>query len=221
MMRAHLSEADHARVSAAVTRAEAGTDGEIVTIVTGRSDSYHDVGLHYAVAAMLLVAASPAVAPRTRCQLGCSRPAGPGAGLATRFLALMIAEVFLLIVGYGLSWMPLRIAMTPRATRAAYAAARSRSSRRRREARTAARTGILLYLSLDERMAEIVADEAIHKTVPPNSGATRWRRWSTRCARPARRGHGRGGGADRHDPRRHFPKTEDDRNELPDRLIEL
>ena len=34
----------------------------IVTIVAGRSDSYHDVGLHYAVLAMLLVPAVFALA---------------------------------------------------------------------------------------------------------------------------------------------------------------
>jgi putative membrane protein len=43
-----LSEQDHARVSAAVTAAEAHTAGEIVTVVAGRSDAYDDVALHWA-----------------------------------------------------------------------------------------------------------------------------------------------------------------------------
>src|SRR3546814_18355089 len=63
------------------------------------------------------------------------------------------------------------MALTPKATR-------SRRVRRRAveyfkvgaERRTAARVGILLYLSLDERRAEIVADEAIHGKV----AAERW-----------------------------------------------
>src|SRR3712207_6885222 len=48
-----LSPEDHARVTAAVTAAERSSDGEIVTVVAGRSDSYHDVAAHYAVLAML------------------------------------------------------------------------------------------------------------------------------------------------------------------------
>ncbi len=50
-----FSEADHALVTDAVAKAERASDGEIVTIVAPRSDAYHDVGLHYAVLAMLLV----------------------------------------------------------------------------------------------------------------------------------------------------------------------
>jgi putative membrane protein len=42
----HLTEADHARVTAAVSEAELATDGEIITVVAGRSDAYHDVALH-------------------------------------------------------------------------------------------------------------------------------------------------------------------------------
>ena len=58
-----LTEADHARVTAAVTAAEALTDGEIVTIVANRSDSYHDVALHWALLAMFLALALVATAP--------------------------------------------------------------------------------------------------------------------------------------------------------------
>jgi putative membrane protein len=47
---AYLSEADHAAVSAAVTAAEAQTAGEIVTVVTDRSDGYSDVALVWSIA---------------------------------------------------------------------------------------------------------------------------------------------------------------------------
>src|SRR5690348_8950115 len=53
----HLSEADHAAVAAAVTAAEARTAGEIVTIVTDRSDGYTDVALVWsAIAAFTAIA---------------------------------------------------------------------------------------------------------------------------------------------------------------------
>src|SRR5947209_17853537 len=63
-----------------------------------------------------------------------------------------------------LKWMPLRLALTPAATK-------HRRVRRRAVAtfqaaaagRTAGKTGVLIYLSMAERRAEIVADEAILK----------------------------------------------------------
>lgn len=222
----HLSDAERARVSDAVARAEAGTDGEIVTIVTERSDNYNDVALHYALAAMLLVAALLALNPDSlEAKLGWISVGWTWEpDLQRSFFALMIAEaVIFLIVRYALSWAPIRLALTPRATR-------SRRVRRRAvqyfkvgaERRTAARVGILLYLSLDERMAEIVADEAIHKAVP----AERWGDAMAALVDEVREGRPAEGMAAAVAQigtilSENFPKTEEDRNELPDRLIEL
>jgi putative membrane protein len=222
----HLGDAERARVTDAVARAEEGTDGEIVTIVTERSDNYNDVALHYALAAMLLVAALLALNPEAlEARLGWFSNGWTGEpDLRRSFLALMIAEaVIFLVVRYALSWAPLRLALTPRATR-------SRRVRRRAvqyfkvgaERRTAARVGILLYLSLDERMAEIVADEAIHKAVPAEH-------WGDAMAalvdevREGRPAEGMAAAVARIGAilAANFPKTEQDRNELPDRLIEL
>src|SRR5437764_6068620 len=77
---------------------------------------------------------------------------------------LMVAAVLkFTVVLLILKWMPLRLALTPAATK-------HRRVRRRAVAifqaaaagRTAGKTGVLIYLSLAERRAEIVADEAIH-----------------------------------------------------------
>src|SRR3546814_7683493 len=76
--------------------------------------------------------------------------------------ALPILILLFLAVRYLLAIMPLRMALTPKRTKA-------RRVRRRAlvyfqvgaERRTMGRTGILIYLSLDEHRAEIVADEAI------------------------------------------------------------
>src|SRR5207342_120308 len=59
-----ISAEDRLHVAEAVKKAEANSDGEIVTIVAPRSDAYHDVGLHYAVLAMLLVPAALAFVPQ-------------------------------------------------------------------------------------------------------------------------------------------------------------
>ena len=61
---AMLSDADHARVSAAVSAAEAHSAGEIVTILTDRSDGYWDVALAWAAlvaaTAILMLSLTPA-----------------------------------------------------------------------------------------------------------------------------------------------------------------
>ena len=41
----------------AIAAAEAKSDGEIIAITADRSDSYHDVGLHYAVLVLFMVLA--------------------------------------------------------------------------------------------------------------------------------------------------------------------
>ncbi|CAN5807816.1 hypothetical protein BH11PSE6_BH11PSE6_22110 [soil metagenome] len=221
----HLDAADHALVAAAVARAEEGTDGEIVTIVSQRSDQYHDAALHYAFAAALAVIALAAMSPGTfEAKFGWFSNGWGRADPRSMLFSVLVAEtIIFLIVRYALAWMPLRMAFTPRATRA-------RRVRRRAiqyfkfgaERRTQARVGILLYLSLDERMAEIVADEAIHKAVP----AERWGEAMAALVDEVRVGRAAEGMAAAVGQigtilSENFPKTEIDRNELPDRLIEL
>lgn len=221
-----LSDADHDRVTAAVAKAEQASDGEIVTIVTDKSDAYHDVGLHYAVLAMLLVPAVLAFVPHAcieavmRPFLGWNAALDQGAAMLLLFVLLALA---FLIVRFALAWMPLRIALTPRSTR-------GRRVRRRAiqlfrvgaERRTVGRTGVLLYLSLLEHRAEIVADEAIHTKVEPEV-------WGEAMAalieevKAGRPGHGMARAVEKVGEvlALHLPKSREDANELPDRLIEL
>lgn len=221
-----LSAADHALVSEAVTRAEGGTDGEIVTIVTRQSDRYQDVPLHYAVLAMLVAAAAAWLFPDQFARAldwfnnGWGHERAPGELVA----ALIIVQALLfLLVRYLVAWRPLKMALTPRSTKA-------RRVRRRAveyfkvgaERRTKARVGVLLYLSLDEHIAEIVADEAIHSRVP----AERWGDAMAALIVHVRKGHAGEGMAAAVAAigaiiGEHFPKTSADTNELPDRLIEL
>ena len=220
-----LSEDDRTRVVEAVCIAEGWTSGEIVTIVTDRSDAYHDVGLHYAVLAMLLVPILFAAFPKwpdailTRVTSGWGEQTMPELYI---LLFSLMALVFL-IVRYTLAIMPLRLALTPKATR-------RRRVRRRAimlfkvgtEKRTIGRTGILIYLSMGEHMAEIVADEAIHQSV----AETEWGDAMAALVDHVARGHVADGmiaavarvGAVL---AQHLPRAVDDSNELPDRVIEL
>jgi len=216
----------HALVSNAVSQAELSTDGEIVTIVTERSDAYHDVALHYAVAAMLLTVAAAVMWPRVLearldwLQGGWSSPNDVHLLL---FLLLLAETLVFLVVRYALAWTPLRMLVTPGLTK-------SRRVRRRAaqffkssaEKRTVGRVGILLYVSIAERRAEIIADEAIHSKVAPE----RWGDAMAALVAKLRAGDPAGGMADAVGQmagilKEHFPKTDLDVNELPDRLIEL
>lgn len=221
-----FSEADHVAISAAVAKAEKATDGEIVTIVADRSDAYHDVGLHYAVLAMLLVPAVLAFVPESLIDWWTGLLLGWNAELTQGplmlFLFVKLAAAFL-VVRFALAYMPLRMALTPASTK-------SRRVRRRAlalfrvgaERRTTGRTGILLYVSLAEHRAEIVADEAIHSRVEPEV-------WGDAMAaliekvKAGRPGEGMVGAVERIGEvlAKCLPPTGENPNELPDRLIEL
>lgn len=220
-----LSEADHALVTAAVTAAEAETDGEIVTVVAGQSDAYHDVGLHWSVLAMLLVLALLAAWPWAVTALY-ETVMGGWAVVDARALftvALVLLTLTFLLFRLLLAWMPLRMALTPPATktrrvrRRAFALFRTAA-----EKRTRAATGVLLYLSLAEHRAELIADESIHSKVAPEL-------WGEAMAdlieevKAGRPGAGMAKAVERIGAvlAEHFPKSHADVNELPDRLIEL
>lgn len=220
------SDAERKAISDAVLAAEAGTSGEIVTIVADRSDSYHDAGLHYAVLAMFVGLAVFAAWPNWYLGLLGVFSGGwvhePSLMRILTSLWVILAVLFL-IVRYGLNYMPLRLWLTPKATR-------RRRVRRRAlelfkvgtEARTAGRTGILIYLSLGEHMAEIVADKAIHSVVPD----TDWGDAMAALIREVREGRIADGmiaaiGQVGTILASHLPRAHDDVDELPDRLIEL
>lgn len=221
-----LTEQDFALVKAAVTKAETGTDGEIATIVSAQSDAYHDVGLIWAVLVMLLALATIAAFPHVFVGL-LDRVSGGWhhdwslRELLTILLAVLTAKF--LAMRYLLVWNPLRMALTPRKTKA-------RRVRRRAillfragtEKRTLTRTGVLLYLSLAEHQAEIVADEAIAAKVAPEV-------WGEAMAvmidhlKAGRPGEGMAAAVERIGAvlAEHCPHSGSDPDEMPDRLILL
>ena len=168
---APISEEDGALIAAAVAKVEAASDGEIVTIVAPRSDAYHDVALHYAVLLMLFVPAFWAFAPQSLVDFAAGLVLGWNAELSRELVMLYIfvklAGAFL-FVRIALAWMPLRMALTPGSTKSRRVHRKAvELFRASCELKTRGRTGVLLYLSLAERRAEIVADEAIASRVEP------------------------------------------------------
>ncbi|BBF69238.1 TPM domain-containing protein [Sphingomonas bisphenolicum] len=225
-MQLHLTQADHELVSAAVTEAEAHTSGEIVTIVARRSDSYHDVGLSWAAAAVFIALALMAAFPGylraflSALLLDWEHELADWK-LLMGLLGLLILKF--LVIRYLLAIMPLRMAVTPRTTKARRVRRRAiLLFRTAAEARTLGRTGVLIYLSLDEHRAEIVADRAINEKV----AAEAWGDAMAALIDAIRAGRAGEGLADAVRQvgvvlTAHFPRADDDINELPDRLIEL
>ncbi|MDB5700973.1 MAG: hypothetical protein JWL66_1172 [Sphingomonadales bacterium] len=220
------TEIERQAVSDAVKAAESGTSGEIVTIVADRSDSYHDAGLQYAVLAVFVALAAFAAWPGFYLRLLGLLSGGwvhePSLMHILTILWAVLAVLFLL-VRYGLNYMPLRLWLTPKATR-------RRRVRRRAlelfkvgtEGRTTGRTGILIYLSLGEHMAEIIADQAIHSRVPD----TEWGDAMAALVGQVSDGRIADGmiaaiGKVGVILASHLPRADDDVDELPDRLIEL
>ncbi|MFM1982185.1 MAG: hypothetical protein RJB22_904 [Pseudomonadota bacterium] len=221
-----LSAADQARIAAAVQAAEAQTSGEIVTIIAEQSDDYADVALWWSVAAALLALGLASIIPEMilpRVDALTGRWAVDWTAHAVLELGFVIAASKFAVCWLILLWRPARLWLVP-------APIRARRVRRRAvdcfkvgaERRTTGRTGILLYLSLAERRAEIVADAAIHSRVAPED----WGKAMADLVQPVRDGRIADGLVDAIGDvgvllAQHLPRASDDVNELPDRMIHL
>jgi putative membrane protein len=220
-----LKADDHALVAQAIRAAEARTDGEISAVVAPESDSYADVALHWALLLALLPLAFFATFPGVlhwAATLIDPWAGEPSLRLVATYLLLKTAGAF--IVGWLIFRIPrVKLAITPDATMV-------RRVRRRAillfqvgtERRTATRTGVLVYLSLAERRAEIVADESIQSKI----GGEEWGEAMAALlegVRAGRPGEGIAAAIGKIGDvlAAHFPFTGGDPNELPDRLIQL
>ena len=223
---AYLSETQHRLVSDAVGEAERNTSGEIVTVLADRSDGYSDVVLVYAAGMAFTAMSVFAALPRPFLDLWDALIGGWGHDWSTGELASM--TIALGLVAFAASWVALsfdalRFALVPKPVKAARARdAAVRHFKVGAESRTHGRTGVLLYLSMREHRAEIVADATIASQVPAEV-------WGEAMAdmlgeiREGRVAEGLAAGirdvgvvlAER------FPRDAEDTNELPDRLIEV
>ena len=221
-----LTPDDHAKVSAAIAAAEASSNAEILAVATPLSDAYHDAALHWAVLILVGTIATFAAWPSLLSYwfdvfLGGWRPEPTLRELLTLLLVLAVLKftAVLLILRY----MPLRLALTPAGTK-------TRRVRRRAiavfkaaaERRTVGRNGVLVYLSMGEHRAEIVADRAILEV----TDAEVWGEAMAALVEQVKAGRPGDGIVAAVQGvgevcARHFPKCESDPNEIPDKLIEL
>ncbi len=204
---AFLTDRDRARIAAAIADAERRTSGELVAVVAAAADDYRHTALLWpALAALLLPAIVLTLAPE----------------LDARLLYLAQAASFALLVLLT-QYRPLRLALVPAATR------RQRAGQLAREQfiaqglhLTQGRTGVLIFVAVAEHHVEIIADRGIDAVVPPGT----WDAAVAAFVEQVRAGRVAEGflatialvGLRLAE---HFPRAEDDRDELPDRLIEL
>ena len=222
----HLSEAEHDAVSAAVSAAEANTSGEIVTVVTDRSDGYTDVALVWAAIVAFTAIAVLTAFPNFYLWLVDQVLGKWNAEWTPRGifdLALFVGILKFLGMWLIQLWLPLKFFLIPGPIKSHRTNARAvQIFKVGTDRRTTGRTGILIYLSMRERRAEIVADEAITSKVSPDV----WGEAMAAMLAELKRGSC-GAGVVAAVERvgkvlaEHLPRETDDVNELPDRLIEL
>ncbi|MEM6494678.1 MAG: hypothetical protein AAF650_09900 [Pseudomonadota bacterium] len=227
----YLTQDQHTIVSDAVAEAELTTSGEILTVLADRSDGYTDVALLWSVGLsftmMSLFAALPAPflnvwdAVVVEGLMG-----GWGHEWSTGELASMTIGLGLLTFVLTLAaqmWAPLKFAAIPGPVRSARVHDQAvRHFKVGAERRTHGRTGVLIYLSMREHRAEIVADEPIAAQVETEV----WGEAMIDMLREIKAGRvAEGLAVGVRDVgfvlAQHFPRADDDENELPDRLIEV
>ncbi|MFC3067707.1 TPM domain-containing protein [Phenylobacterium soli] len=169
-----LTPSDLSAIEAAVREAETRTSGEIYCVVAEESAHYGETPLVWAAAvallgpAVLLLGGVHVSAPDlfegwTSAQVGAVAEAAARSALMG---AILMQAVLFAVVAVVVSIRGVRLALTPRGIkrhevkRRATGIFLSKNLHLTRE-----RTGVLIFVSLAERMAEIVADEGIAQHV--------------------------------------------------------
>ncbi len=223
---AYLNEAEHKIVSDAVGEAELTTSGEILTVLADRSDGYTDVVLVWAAAFAFTTMSLFALFPQPFLDFYDGLLGGWGHqwtnGEIASMTILLGLATFALIWAAQL-WKPLRFALIPNPVKTMRVHEQAiKHFKVGAERRTHGRTGVLIYLSMSEHRAEIIADQPIAEKVP----AEVWGEAMAEMLDEIKAGRiAEGMAVGVRDVgfvlSQHFPRDETDENELPDRLIEV
>ncbi len=145
-----VTQDDKARVADAITRAEQATSGEIVAVIAPDSGSYLYVPFLWAALAALAL----------------PWPFVFWTWWPIQHIYLVQLAVFAVLVAVLLP-MPMRLALVPRRVKHARAHRRAVEQFLVQNLHTkVGRTGVLIFVSVAERFAEVIADAAIHAKVP-------------------------------------------------------
>jgi len=173
----HLTPSDLAAIEAAVRAAEARTTGEIYCVVTEESGHYAETVIAWAAGvalmgpAVLLAAGVHVTIPDLFASWSAS-DVGHAIEQAVRSAligAIVLQGLLFVATALIVAIHPVRRALTPKSVK--------RHQVHRRAAEhfaakglhlTTARTGVMIFISLGERMAELIADEGIADHVEPH-----------------------------------------------------
>jgi putative membrane protein len=201
-----FSAEDERRISEAIANAERQTSGEIVVVVAAQSDGYHYVPPLVAAIVSLLVP-----------------------WVLIYFTLLDMRSIYLIQLAV---FFVLTAALMPASIRTTLIPASIKHLHARRRAveqflaqnlhTTTGRTGVLLFVSVAEHHAQIIADKAIDAKVPAGT----WKHIIDKLTAAIGNGHPADGfvtaiAAIGAALAQHFPPGANDPNELPDHLIIL
>jgi putative membrane protein len=198
-----ITQADHDRVAEAIRAAEARTSGEITVVIAQAASGYSAFALAWS----------------TLAALGVPWPMLVFTELSAHRIFLVQLLVFLALF-FLFAWPAARRAVVPRRIRRASAhRAAMEQFVLRGVTRTRQRTGVLIYLSLAEHYARIVADDGVAALVDKSE----WQAAVDRLVAEAREGRPVEGcvaavAACGEILAARFPRGVDDVNETPDRL---
>jgi putative membrane protein len=201
---AFISDEDRQRIAEAIETAERSTSGEIVTVLTAESASYLHVPFLWA-SLIALIVPWPFI----------------------YFTWWPVQWIYLLQLGVFLAVLMLTLPRRIRYALVPLSVKRDRAHRRAVEQflvqnlhSTAGRTGVLIYVSVAERFAEIIADTGIDKAVPKGTWQSIVDKLTSRLTE-GRSGDGFVEAVDRVGAllAEHVPPGSRDPNELPNHLI--
>jgi putative membrane protein len=229
-----ISDAEQARIADAIARAEAQTSGEIYCVVARKSGDYAWTTIIYGIVLALLapvIALLAGINPLTLAD-GVTRVTNGGwsiglggspadeAALGMLIVIFVQVLILLIVAAIGLN-RDVREALTPAPIK------RQNVHRVALEQflahgihLTRHRTGVLIFVSLSEHQAEVIADEGIYAKVDPNV----WREAVGAVLSGARANDLSGGIIASVEKAgtvlaQHFPSQDDDTNEIPNRVV--
>ena len=201
-----FSAEERKAIASAISRAEEGTSGEIVVVVTSASDGYRSFAVMWA--AILALAVPLPLIHFTQWPIE----------------HICLAQLGVFLAGFLLShFEAFRLAVTPgwvQRARAHHKAVEQFLAQNMHT--TEGRTGVLIFVSFAEHFAEVIADEAIYSKVTPKV----WEEIINGLTADIGRGETMEGflktiAASGELLAEHFPPGVGDCNELPNHLIVL
>jgi putative membrane protein len=169
-----ISQAEHARIGAAIRAAETTTSGEIFCVLAREVSAYRDISLLWAAGAafILPLALIPfgfeaSWIPGIATGWDAAHLAGRGTETSQSLAAFALVQAAVFIFVYAATRLPpLRRVATPRAVRRA----RVRKAALHQFLAhglnvTQERTGVLIFAALGDHQVEVIADAGIHSKV--------------------------------------------------------